>query len=403
MHFDADLHLHGRFSRGVSRSMTFLDVLRGAKKKGLTLIGSGDVLHPLWREEVKKLLVEENGAYLWEEGGIYVIPQVEVEDRNRVHHVVILESFEEAEELARRLEELGVNLRRDGRPKVPLGGRELFDLLEGISAFLGPAHAFTPYFGIYAHTDSVLEYYDTPPHFLELGLSADTGMVSSISELRGVPFLSNSDAHSTSPRRLGREFQRMRGRPSFRSLKRFDILFNAGLDPREGKYHITACNRCYKKYTLEEAERLKWRCPCGGRIKKGVKDRVAELSDGGKDLNRPPYLHVLPLAEIIEYFRGSGKTSEELYEAFISTFGNEIAVLLDAPPGELAGVDEEVAAAIEMMRKGEVLYYPGGGGKYGDVFIPLSEEEYEEKKAEIEERLRKELSVRQRSLFEFVG
>ena len=55
-----------------------------------------------------------------------------------------------------------------------------------------------------------------------------------------------------------------------------------------------------------------------------------------------------------------------------------------------------------MMRKGKILYYPGGGGKYGEVYIPLTDEEYEKLKYTIEARLKKELSSRQTSLFDFV-
>ncbi|HJK34509.1 MAG TPA: endonuclease Q family protein, partial [Methanocorpusculum sp.] len=45
--------------------------------------------------------------------------------------------------------------------------------------------------------------------FCELGLSADSTYGAGIAEFADVPFLTNSDAHSPTPIKLGREFTRM--------------------------------------------------------------------------------------------------------------------------------------------------------------------------------------------------
>lgn len=47
---------------------------------------------------------------------------------------------------------------------------------------------------------------------------------------------------------------------------------------------------------LEEAKAFRWKCPkCGGRIKKGVRDRILELADTTeRPKDRPPYLHLAP-------------------------------------------------------------------------------------------------------------
>ncbi len=401
MDFYADLHLHGKYSGGVSKKLTFEDILWGARRKGINLVGTGDILHPHWLEEVRQLVVESSDVYINEEHNVYVLPTVEVEDRNRVHHILIFPSFSEVEEARSLLQKCG-DIDTQGRPKLDVDGTRLLEVAESVGALLGPAHAFTPYYGIYAHTDSIKEYYGEAPHFLELGLSADSYMADKIGELRGVPFLSNSDAHSGSPHRIGREFQKMKGRPSFKSVKSMDIVFNAGLDPREGKYHLTACNRCYKKYRYEDAARLGWKCVCGGRIKKGVKDRVKELSNAGTESNRPPYYHLLPLIEIIRLVKGYGeKRAEELYDIFLEHFGNEIRVLVEVRTEEIGEIDEDIGKAVRMMREGKVVYYPGGGGKYGEPYIPLSEEEYEKLKRDVKKRLEKEFSSRQTSILEF--
>lgn len=145
---------------------------------------------------------------------------------------------------------------------------------------------------------------------------------------------------------------------------------NAGFFPEEGKYNRTACTRCYTQYSLEDAIRYQWRCPAdGGIIKKGVSDRAKELSRGGEARPRPPYLRVIPLAQIIQTMEGASspntKKCKAIYASFISTFGNEIAILIDIPVAEIRVVNPKVADAIEALRNGMVVLHPGGGGKYG--------------------------------------
>lgn len=145
---------------------------------------------------------------------------------------------------------------------------------------------------------------------------------------------------------------------------------NAGFFPEEGKYNRTACTRCYTQYSLEDALQHAWRCPAdGGIIKKGVSDRALELSHGSEARPRPPYLRVIPLAQIIQTMEGASspntKKCKAIYASFISTFGNEIAVLIDIPVAEIRTIHPKVADAIAALRNGTVTLHPGGGGKYG--------------------------------------
>ncbi len=55
----------------------------------------------------------------------------------------------------------------------------------------------------------LIDCYGKMPDFLELGLSADSDMADTIEELENIPFLTNSDAHSPWPHRLGREFNEL--------------------------------------------------------------------------------------------------------------------------------------------------------------------------------------------------
>ena len=141
---------------------------------------------------------------------------------------------------------------------------------------------------------------------------------------------------------------------------------NAGFFPEEGKYNRTACVRCFAQYSYDEAVRQGWRCPGdGGIIKKGVSDRARELSYGGIPSKRPPYLHIIPLGQIIQTIEGASsphtKKCQVIYDLFISTFGNEIEVLVNTPLSDIHSVNSRVAEAIEILRAGRVTLHAGRG------------------------------------------
>ena len=97
----------------------------------------------------------------------------------------------------------------------------IFDLVKEYDCLIGPAHAFTPWTGMYKSYDSIYDCYGKKPDFVELGLSADTFMADCVRELKDFPFLTNSDAHSPWPHRLGREFNQLElDDISFSSIKK---------------------------------------------------------------------------------------------------------------------------------------------------------------------------------------
>ena len=64
MEIIADLHIHSRYSMATSKLGTpeYLDLW--ARKKGISLVGTGDFTHPAWREELEeKLVPAESGLY----------------------------------------------------------------------------------------------------------------------------------------------------------------------------------------------------------------------------------------------------------------------------------------------------------------------------------------------------
>jgi uncharacterized protein (TIGR00375 family) len=263
-----------------------------------------------------------------------------------------------------------------GRPHVYLNGEEIAARAHEVGALIGPAHAFTPWTSMYAYFDSVPACYGSEKiDFLELGLSADSSYGAAIPDLYDVPFLSNSDAHSPYPDKLGREFNRLRitqrtAKAVLAAITSGAIEMNAGFFPEEGKYNRTACTRCYTQYSVEEASGYHWRCPKdAGLVKKGVSDRARELSRGSSPRPRPPYIHVIALGQIIKMVEKASspntKKCRAIYASLISAFANEIAVLSDVPVQEIQGIHPKVAEAIASLRNGTVTLHPGGGGKYG--------------------------------------
>ena len=383
MYVNADLHIHSRYSRAVSKLMVFPILAEYAKLKGLNMVGTGDILNPKWEGELLKHAERvDEGTY--EIKGIRFLLTTEVEDNRRVHHVLIFPSIGAVREMREHLKKYG-DMDSEGRPHLNLSGAEMADLANELDVLIGPAHAFTPWTSLYKEYDSLKECYrDAKIHFLELGLSADSQMADMIKAHHRLTYLSNSDAHSPQPHRLGREFNRFEVKDStFEEIRRAvlkrggrKIILNAGLDPRLGKYHLTACSKCYTKYRLEDARRLKWRCErCGGIIKKGVRDRILELADTEeKPKDRPPYLHLAPLAEIISIVTGKGvetKTVKTIWERILREFGSEINVLVDAPIESIAQlIGDDIAKAIWALRNEKLIIIPGGGGKYGEIKLP---------------------------------
>jgi uncharacterized protein (TIGR00375 family) len=387
MKVNTDLHLHSKYSMASSGKMELPTIAREASKKGMELIGTADCTHPKWLEEIKKASISDEEIRI---DNIYFIPTTEIEDNNRVHHLLILPSISKAEELAERISPYS-NLEADGRPNVRLDGSKIAEIAKDIEALIGPCHAFTPWTALYGSHDSLQSCYgDLTDYvsFLELGLSADSDYADRIKELHRLTFLSNSDAHSPSTNKLAREFTQFEvPEITFDGLKKailreqsYKATLNVGFYPDEGKYNRSACIKCFTQYIISEAVENKWRCSiCGGVIKKGVFDRVNELADFKEPRHpdhRPPYLHLIPLAEIIQMALGHAsvqtKGVKTAWNALVERFGNEVEALIYSEPEDLTIVDERIVKAIMAFRNGNVIIHPGGGGQYGWLELPES-------------------------------
>lgn len=212
--------------------------------------------------------------------------------------------------------------------------------------------------------------------------NSDPAMNWRLSSLDSIALMSNSDAHSPNPWRLGREanvFELPRvGYPElFDAVRLRDpsrFLFTIEVDPAYGKYHFTGHKKCGVSLSPAQAKALGNRCPnCGKKLTVGVDQRVDALADRPEGYAPPhpvPFRKLLPLYEIISFATGVNrlyaKSALEIQDALIRQHGNELNVLLDVPEGELAKTaPDKVCSAIIATREGRLRFIPGYDGVYG--------------------------------------
>jgi uncharacterized protein (TIGR00375 family) len=206
---NADLHIHGMYSIGSSKFMTFEPLSREAIKKGVQMLATGDCLHSKWMDKIRKLDKIDDGTF--EKNNVRFVLTTEVEDNRRVHHLLIYPSLSSAEDFREKIIHYSKNIDTDGRPNVALGGEDIAQYARDVDALIGPCHAFTPWTALYASHDTLKSCYKDMEEyvsFVELGLSADTSYGDRIAELKELSFLTNSDAHSPNSTKMAREFNR---------------------------------------------------------------------------------------------------------------------------------------------------------------------------------------------------
>lgn len=396
MHADVDFHIHSRFSMATGKSMLLENIAKGALQKGVHCMGTGDCLHPVWLEGIRKMERIDDGTF--ELNGMRFILTTEVEDMFRVHHLLMFPDLDAVDSMVAMLEKIDANLKSDGRAKLRMTGEQIAEMAQEVDALIGPCHAFTPWTALYAYHESLEGSYGDMTHyisFLELGLSAESDYGDRITELSRLTFLTNSDAHGPSPNRLAREFNRYQVedvtfdeiRMAILRRKGRKAILNVGLPPQEGKYNETACINCYRHFSFDDAVKNRRKCTvCGKTVKIGVKDRVNQLASSKepqRPAHRPPYLKLIPLAEIIGRAIGRGVNTKGvavIWNSLLERFGSEISILVDAPLEELEGSAQEVVVeAIKAFRTGTVRFIPGGGGKYGEIRLPWEEPDEAEK------------------------
>lgn len=401
----ADLHIHSRFSMATSKEGTPENLDFWARKKGISLIGTGDFTHPVWREELKERLVSEgNGLYrlrdeyVKEESrkfpgeGTHFVVSGEISSiykkngkTRKIHNVILLPSLEAADAMAQRLEKIG-NIHSDGRPILGLDSHDLLEMMLDVcpEGILIPAHIWTPHFsvlGAKSGFDSVEECFEELApyiHALETGLSSDPAMNWRISKLDRYQLVSNSDAHS--PSKLGREANLLDIDCSYEGFYRA-IQTGEGLEgtveffPEEGKYHFDGHRKCGVSLSPVEAERLGGICPvCGKKLTMGVDHRVEQLADRAEGFVKKDgkkYESLVPLPEVISACMGYSTASKKVqgcFEQMIQTLGTEFDILRNVPSEDIKScAGERIAEGIENVRTGNVKRIPGYDGEYGKI------------------------------------
>ncbi|HEX6754779.1 MAG TPA: UvrD-helicase domain-containing protein, partial [Mycobacteriales bacterium] len=408
MRFVADLHVHSRHSMACSRDADLEHLAWWAARKGIALIGTGDLVHPAWSAELReKLVPAEPGLFRLrpdlERAVLETLPpsvrtpvrfQLSVEistiykrdDRTRkVHHLLYVPDLGVAAELTRRLARIG-NIASDGRPILGLDSRDLLETLlsSGEGGYLVPAHVWTPWFaalGSKSGFDSVADCYaDLARHVfaIETGLSSDPGMNHRVSSLDRYRLVSNSDAHS--PPALGREatvFDTELSYAGVRSALETGVGLAGTLEffPEEGKYHLDGHRGCEVRLDPAETRSLGGRCPsCGKPVTVGVLHRVATLADrpaGFVPDGRPGWFCFVQLPQVVGEILGVGPRSRTVLaevDRLVGRFGPELAILQDVPVDELAAAGgAALGEAVARLRRGEVQLAGGYDGEYGTV------------------------------------
>ncbi|HYQ67791.1 UvrD-helicase domain-containing protein [Actinophytocola sp.] len=408
MRFHADLHIHSKYSRACSRDCDLEHLTWWARRKGVTLVGTGDFTHPAWFEHLRENLVPaEPGVFRLREDldaeiarrlppnlagrAVRFMLSVEIstiykrgEKTRKVHHLVYLPDFDSVATFNAKLGRIG-NLGSDGRPILGLDSRDLLEItLESSEhGYLVPAHLWTPWFAVLGSKsgfDAVEDCYaDLADHIfaVETGLSSDPAMNWRVSSLDRYRLVSNSDAHS--PPILGREstvFDTELDYFAVRSaLETGDGLAGTvEFFPEEGKYHVDGHRKCGVRLDPEETRALGGVCPaCGKPVTVGVLSRVEELADrpdGHRPDGAPEFHNLVPLPEIMSEIVGTGPKSKKVLaeiDKLTATFGPELSILAEVPPAEFERGWPLLAEAVTRLRRGEVIRDAGYDGEYGEI------------------------------------
>ncbi|OGG07042.1 hypothetical protein A2777_04200 [Candidatus Gottesmanbacteria bacterium RIFCSPHIGHO2_01_FULL_40_15] len=341
----------------------------------------------------------------------------------RIHILIWVPTISSAEKINKKLMSMGANLMSDGRPIMGLTSKQIADTALSIDpkSLIIPAHIWTPWFSLFGSQsgfDSIEECFGDYARYIygvETGLSSNPLMNWRIKELDSRSIVSFSDAHSGP--KLGREatvfevseltfdnirraimepFQKAQGSSKKSELSKNRIDYTIEFYPEEGKYHYTGHRNCNIKQTPEETKNKGTICPvCGRKLTVGVMHRVEQLSGRKEEIlkinfkeiegirpkiyfsesfkERPPYMMLVPLHEILAQAIGGLPTSKNIqneYKKLTDFFNCEFNVTLSADTKDIARISgEKTAEAIYKVRQGDIYVDPGYDGVFGKVKI----------------------------------
>ena len=389
----ADLHVHiGRSEQGkpikitAARSLNFANIAKECyERKGISVVGIIDCASPYVIEDIENFL-KTGEAYEIKDGGIIYKDKVcillgsEVEtsevgrngNKGAAHNVCFFPHLKDikgfSQEMSHHIKNITLSTQRSD-----LSGYELIDIVEKYNGILIPAHIFTPHKSYYGNcTDRLENIFKEKLNKIfavELGLSADTFLADTISELERMTFVTNSDAHSLP--KIAREYNKIQVEDiSFKEIVMAlkneggrKVLANYGLDPKLGKYHRTYCDNCNS--VIETKHPVEICSKCGSnKVTFGVFDRIELIKDKNETkspVNRPPYIYQVPLG----FIPGVGP---RYITKLLDSFNTEMNILHKLSRDDIeAVVGEKIANKIVDAREGNVKIVSGGGGVYGKV------------------------------------
>lgn len=378
--------------------MNIENIEKYAKLKGVNLIGTGDFTHPLWLEELKGNLRENNGLFQFKDKDVFFILQTEVSNiyndgkTRKIHNVILAPNFDIIDQINDFLKDYG-KLAADGRPILTnINCAELVENLMKISKdiMIIPAHIWTPWFSLFGSKsgfDSIEECFkDQTKHIfaLETGLSSDPEMNWRLSALDRFSLVSNSDSHSPWPTRLGRELNALETKMTYKDViktikerKPESFLYTIEVDPSYGKYHWDGHRNCDVRLKPKESIKYNNICPvCRRELTIGVLHRVEELADrpeGFKPENAIPFKRLIPLSELLAFVFNTKPFTKKVWNESMkitNEFGSELNVLLEAPEEKLKLITHEKIVKIIMKnRNGKLKIQPGYDGVYGKLVL----------------------------------
>ncbi|MET0263634.1 MAG: endonuclease Q family protein [Rariglobus sp.] len=374
MSLAADLHIHSKYASAVSKAMTLENISLHARRKGVDIIGTGDCVQPDWLHELEAglrpvkdqpglfALSKEMGEAAWMQlpeklrrplrfllsTEIHCSPAGTAELRGP-HHLVYFSSFDSAWAFHRKLEPYGdLN---EGRPRVRLSSEQLLEMAleHGDGCQFAPAHWLNPFFSICGsqgggQTPADL-FGSLASHvtLVETGLTSTPPMCRRVETMDGRRLFSNSDAHSLD--NIGREVTMIENATTFDAI--FAALRGEGPGRVTGtmkypiertRYFRNWCGGCQDSFNA-------MRCPqCERALAMGSRDRIEQIASRSEPvfpIDAPPWMMVLPLAEVLSDLLGvddSAKAVKELHARLLEGIGNERYILTEATHDEIARV-----------------------------------------------------------------
>jgi len=414
MFFHADVHVHSKYSRASSKNADIEQLALWARKKGITVIGTGDFTHPAWLAEIEEKLIpaDEPGLFRLNpefqkrvdalspkaclDNSVRFMLEVEIATiykkwgkTRKIHQLVFVPDLQTIDRLVERLSNFG-DISSDGRPILKLDSRDLLEITldTGPHSYLIPSHIWTPWFaalGSKSGFDSIDNCYEDLTEYVfavETGLSSTPFMNWRLSSLDRFRLVSNSDAHS--PGKIAREATSYDAAIDYfamlHALKTGEgFAGTIEFYPEEGKYHMDGHRNCGICFTPEESKSHNGLCPiCGKALTIGVSHRIDALADRTEEEilqnpppNAKPMRSVVPLPEILAELKGVGvnsKTVTQSYNNLLGKLGSELYILEHASLNDIEKIESPLLVeAISRLRLGKVSRQSGYDGKYGVI------------------------------------